>query len=324
VFSKDQQDELLLLSEGVADALSEGRWISRLRLVGKLLVAHLFSSDPKFLYWLGVGKGLVSGTENTRVRFGIEETVHPIILEAIPDYPEEEFWMVQAPVYRRLLTSSLVDRHPLFMDPDGQQQNINCLIIKSNVAGSILGLDLGFLSNVDVEALKIEQCLRQNSRIKSVKIIDRGEQGRTFKEEVELALTGMQNQWHIVHYAGHSAFIEDQKKGYLFFPDNPVEPVAAETFALWLRAAGALFVCLSSCHSSAEAFVFHLVKQHVPAVAGFRWDIRDDMALKYTEIFYRHLLETLSLEYAFLDARKELYRDKPDDPIWAAPLLVMQ
>jgi hypothetical protein len=164
----------------------------------------------------------------------------------------------------------------------------------------------------------------QSFRIGVVKTIDRGSHGRTFKQEVQRALTDRQEnpEWHIVHYAGHSVFSED--KGYVFFPDGPADAVDAETFTFWLRGAGVQFVYLSSCHSSAEAFVFNLAKQHVPAVAGFRWDIEDTMAVKYTKCFYKHLFEKRSLEYAFLDARKDLYCEQRFNPVWAAPMLVMQ
>ena len=42
------------------------------------------------------------------------------------------------------------------------------------------------------------------------------------------------------------------------------------------------------------------------------------------EELYKYLLEKQSLEYAFLEARKDLYFEKRSNPVWAAPILVMQ
>jgi len=50
------------------------------------------------------------------------------------------------------------------------------------------------------------------------------------------------------------------------------------------------------------------------------------MAFQYTQEFYRELLagKKRSLEYAFLNARKKIYAMYKDNPIWAAPVLVVQ
>jgi hypothetical protein len=84
-------------------------------------------------------------------------------------------------------------------------------------------------------------------------------------------------------------------------------------------------VYLSSCHSSEENFVFELAKQGIPAVIGFRWDLEDKLAQKYTACFYRQLFQhRLKLEQAFLETRKEMHYQHIDNRIWASPMLIMQ
>jgi hypothetical protein len=57
---------------------------------------------------------------------------------------------------------------------------------------------------------------------------------------------------------------------------------------------------------------------------GFLWKVNDDRAVDYVESFYTHLFEKRSLEYACLDAKKDLNNRYPDDPIWASSVLVIQ
>ena len=72
--------------------------------------------------------------------------------------------------------------------------------------------------------------------------------------------------------------------------------------------------------------MYQLVKERVPAVMGFRWEVGDAQARDYAERFYKYLLESQqrSLENACLSAKKDLFAAKPADPIWASPVLVMQ
>ena len=45
---------------------------------------------------------------------------------------------------------------------------------------------------------------------------------------------------------------------------------------------------------------------------------------QWAKQFYTNLLETSSLEQAFLQARKDLHARNADHPIWASPMLVIQ
>lgn len=103
-----------------------------------------------------------------------------------------------------------------------------------------------------------------------------------------------------------------------------VDAVRIDTFAWWLARSRLVF--LSSCKSTEADFLFHLADENVPAVLGFRWEVEDDKARAFAACFYQHLFggQRMSLEYAFLETRKQMHRTYPTNPIWAAPVLVMQ
>ena len=129
-----------------------------------------------------------------------------------------------------------------------------------------------------------------------------------------------------MHYAGHSYYDCESKKGYVILPDK-YHPVAIEIkeFGQWLRMAGTHLIFLSSCHSSSEDFVFEMVNNGVPAIIGFRWDLNDKLAAKYSKKFYKYLFEEKNmLEHAFLKTRQEMHKAHSNDRIWASPMLVMQ
>jgi CHAT domain-containing protein len=132
----------------------------------------------------------------------------------------------------------------------------------------------------------------------------------------------------MVHYAGHSYFDPSTKEGSVFFPGagRRIDIVRADKFSAWLRSADVRFIFLSSCHSSEAGFVFEMARTQIPAIVGFRWDIEDDKAVEYTKMFYRALFggDDRCLEHAFLKARKGIYENNQLNPIWAAPVLVIQ
>ena len=70
--------------------------------------------------------------------------------------------------------------------------------------------------------------------------------------------------------------------------------------------------------------MFQLARKNIPAVLGFRWEIDDKKAHEFAIKFYEHLFgDNKLLEYAFLEARKDMYFEYPHDRIWASPMLVM-
>jgi CheY-like chemotaxis protein len=322
------------------EVIAKPRWQHELHKIGKSLGKHLFQDTPqarefrdKFNQWLGA----VHGMNNMRIRFVVKQDLHPIALEALVDErareEESQYWMLQSPIYRRLYRREAppgLQPRALFQDEETAKGLINVLIIAADASGYAGELKKSYdqLPSLAVEVEMLETELKENRQkyhIGKIKVIRREElsDGVSFKQAVEKSLT--QGNWHVVHYVGHTDLKDDS--GYVLFPRSgisPIEPVKISDFAWWL--ARSHFVFLSSCESAEKDFLFHLAEEDVPAVLGFRWKVSDPKALDFARCFYKHLFsaDERSLEYAFLEARKQMFRHFPGDPIWAAAVLVMQ
>jgi hypothetical protein len=336
--------ELTTESIALQEHVKKGEWQSKLQGIGEKLMEHIFFQDRKFtaLFWRTVSE--VGGLGNTRIRFIVEKEVYPIALEAIygpHEQFEEDYWMLHAPIYRTIQESGAWGR-PLFHDEDQTKGPLNILIIESPTEGESdiggLKVPLGRLMNVKAECgfLKNYRSSPEYSRgvrIGEVEVIPRPGDRRPFVDQLRETLERGNRVWNIVHYSGHSYFDPRTMKGYVFFPggeDERGEPLIKvmdlEILSVWLRTAKPNLVFLSSCHSSEAGFVFALASKNIPAIVGFRWDVRDDMAAEYTRVFYRLLFggEAHSLDDVFLKSRQQIYSQYRNDPIWAAPILVMQ
>jgi hypothetical protein len=339
-----QGKEMVKLSMSVAceaDRSGGEKWRKRLKKVGEALMRHIFERNPDFLHAFNTVTALVGGLENTRIRFIVEKKVHPVALEAIfgpHELLKKDYWMLHAPMYRTIRECPGY-RSPLFHEDDEKTKgaSVNFLIIESPTAGRIQigGFEkhLSELKNVADECRFLQDffCPGQTLgtvRIGEVRLIRKRKRNESMAKLVREALEPHKSSWHVVHYAGHSYFDPLSQEGYVFLPGpgNSIDKVNVELFSAWLRNADTRFVFLSSCHSSEAGFVFAMASQHIPAIVGFRWDIDDDMAFQYTKLFYQELFreKRSSLEYAFLKARKSIYEGYKQNPIWAAPVLVIQ
>lgn len=312
-------------------------WEEQLQDIADELMKVLFSDNEDFRRVFDRCKDAVGGLEKFSIRFNLQRQAHPLILEALATKEKGnkwDYWMLKAPIYRSLLLEDPLALYekPLFSQTEGSDdQSIRCLIIESNVSGYIENIEkeLEVLTNIHNEADFIEKFLsdhRSELNIESdgIRRIP-GKRGEICTRESVQELLTRNGPWDLVHYAGHSFFDSDNEMGFVFFPgDKEIGTVDIGTFSAWLRMAKTRFIYLSSCHSSEEEFVFELVKNRVPSVLGFRWDIDDLLAEKHTERFYNHLRKNRSLEHAFLNTRKDMHNDYIKEIIWAAPVLIMQ
>jgi hypothetical protein len=338
----------LIEASRMAEAITEyPYWEKNLRRIGEQLIQKLFFDN-----YMSLPYGKVAGERKTEIVFDIVRGAHPVIFEALVD-PESmtrgadagttTFWMLRAPIYRRLRNEVPTDRYPLFQGASGDSP-INCLIIESQVDGLVPGvmtaegkaLTLQPLPNVPIEARWLEDYLQSNKerfglgrilRISADRLGDatvNRHGAQSVKDWVQAELGSPDLDWHLVHYAGHCYYDETKGKGHVFFPGEAfTEELDLGVFSVWLSRTR--FVYLSGCNSSEESFVFELANNHVPAVLGFRWKIEDDPAAQYTQAFYMELFETQrSLEYAFFSARIRLREACAKKRIWAAPMLIMQ
>jgi hypothetical protein len=308
-------------------------WEKELKAIGTYLLHEFFMQNYNFSQEFKELLHRAGGEENVRIRFVVEKTVHPIALEALID-EKEDFWMLHAPIYRTVQVDAV--KSTLFSDDFIRERHpINCLIIEAEADGivNIQGkeLTLGRLKNVHKEGAFLSRFLKNKAADFGIARVERlgakGPKGSSL-EKVRTVLTE-QGPWELVHFSGHSHYDDagDKGKGYVFFPgETGPEALEIDNFAQFLRyKADTRFVYLSSCESSAADFTFALAKQGIPAIVGFRWEIDDDKAAEYAEIFYRILFEkSKKLEYAFLETRKKMYEKYQDNRIWAAAILIIQ
>lgn len=323
-------DDLGRMSDEIAEKsrTRSPQWRMDLVKLGNMIRDQLFTDKNKdFMSSYSNVRGLINNKiENLRFRFVVEKETHKIIFEALMG-DDSDFVMLHAPMHRKLDIRS--QQYALFQDPADKNRTLNCLVISANVSGKekTLAVELEAIPNVDQEVQFWGNNLRKRANL-NIKIIDHPEKDLTYFDTVMQCLR--RQKWDIVHFAGHSAYIQKDKinkEGYLFFPGEntgEIYPVKLELFASLLYDANVKLVYLSSCHSSEKGFVFEMVKRNVPAVVGFRWDIEDRMAEIFMKKFYTYLMDKKSLEVSFLETRKDLYYTEQDNPIWAAAMLVIQ
>jgi len=302
-------------------------WEEELKGIGKNLFKELFEKNYKLRNALDKFMAKIDPEKQFKFRFKVGKKVHSLVLEALFEAQKDFFWMLRYPICRQIVFSG--DYHELSIGRPDRRERINCLIINSDVHEYVqeIGRTFGQLLNIEKEATFLEELLRDNKEalhIGKVQRIDGPHQDATFSDTIRQLLS--REKYHLVHYAGHSYFDAREMKGYLVLPGNDYpEVLDIEKFSAWLRKAKTQFIFLSSCHSSEEDFVFELASKKIPAILGFRWDLDDERAYEYAQSFYRQLFEKRNpLEYALLEARKEMYDIDPQDRIWAAPMLVLQ
>ncbi len=305
-------------------------WEDTLKNTGEILMREILQNNQDILNYYNWLRGQVGGCENFRVRFSTGIDDYALLLEAIlvPDAEaDDDFWMLKAPICRRVEVGDTA-LLPLFEGPekDASVQKLNCLIIEADTSGPVEGMELYLkpLKNISMETDHLEKklkTLQEEDLVGRIKRLPDKNNACTRENLKDLLTNG--DEWHLVHYAGHS-YHDDGNTGYIFLPkgDQP-DKVDIKCFSKWLRTAKTRLIYMSSCQSSETRFIHNLAKD-VPSAVGFRWSIDDDKAAAHARIFYDNLFNERSLEYAFLKTRQRVWEDNPENIIWAAPILMMQ
>jgi CheY-like chemotaxis protein len=295
----------------------------------------------------------VGGIENLRIRFNVVRETYSLILEALTKAKEkipltkaeEKFLMLQAPIYRRV-DICFAGEFPLFSDPETRKGPINCLIIEADASGFVKEThqDLGQLDKLRVETdwllhylEKLQQAALTDEEATQIGRILRltGQEvppEEKFSDHLKNILS-KSGPWHLVHFAGHSLYhkkiVGDEIKGegYFIFPGlkgKRPQALGASELSIEFRKASTRLLYLSSCYSGGAEFAIELANNFIPATLGFRWSVGDANALSHAKQFYHHLFQLKSVEQAFFEARREMHKEKPQERVWASPLLVMQ
>jgi len=274
--------------------------------------------------------------EKARFRFQVDSVTSQLLVEALSredvDAPDSEnYWLLQTPIVRRFGETG--DRLPLFKDHQSREQPVQCLIILGNpskfAATGALGKSYPAIDQAADEVTWLHEYLSANHAVFGLappEILRYSDYARgSFGPAVRKALAS--GRWQLIHYSGHSDIGPDGT-GYLVLGDHQDDLIDIDGFAR--AAAHAQFIFLNSCRSANVRFIQRSVERNIPAVAGYAWPIRDDIAAEFSRTFYVNLFgerEKLSnrfLEYAFMRARRHLHRQYQLDTVWSSPLLFMQ
>lgn len=328
----EEIDDLIHRSHNVGE-LKE--WKRELTVIGKKILKQLFDNHNDFKEHYRTLLKQVEREENISVRFFVNEDVYPLALEALLD-EQGNHLMLFSPIFRTVYEHRRdLCNEVLFVDNIEERRPVSCLIIAANAYGKVSdpeingGQQILFepLREVILEAEKLYDFLQDNQRefgIKKVEIVPK-RQDLDFDTQIKECLEN--NQWDLIHYAGHSYFDKQTKKGYLFYPhrEGP-KPIESDLFSHTLRfRTKTQLIYLSSCESSGSDFVLCLARQLIPSIIGFRWEIDDKQAAKHAELFYRKLFEDKkALPYAFLETRQAMFEEDKDNKIWAAGMLIIQ
>ena len=257
----------------------------------------------------------------------------PIFYESL--HRNGKFCALESTFARRLHIEHLRGYPLLWGAAAGEQRPLRCLVIEANVKGRFGDTILRPLPHLSSECDEIRKFdhrtgdrRHEATRLVEVTSVSTSDFGASaFRAEVNAQLR-QKEAWDVIHYAGHSIYEGEglEGQGYLFYPaerEGEVEAIPLDAFINSLSHVGLVY--LSSCQSSSESIVFGLADQSVPAIIGFRWPIRDDLALAFARGFYEAIIVGgTHLGPAFVAARRNLNANYPHTPHWFAPVLIVQ
>lgn len=275
--------------------------------------------------------------EAARIRFHVDHATSQLMVETLAKPlsqkvdAELEYWMCRTPIFRKFCGHG--ERQPLFKDRASRKSPVACLIIQGDArrfsAGGELAKTFPAIASAAAEADALEAYFSNPDKdfgLAPLKVMRPGDYpGGAYGDAVRREL--VKQPWQLIHYVGHSAIGLD-RKGYLALGAAEGDLIDIDDFAT--RAAHAQFVFLNSCQSADATFIMKLVEKKIPAVAGYAWEIDDQVAEAFSQNFYEELFEgSVSkrfLEYAFMRAKNFLYlnRNYVDKPVWTSPILFMQ
>jgi hypothetical protein len=309
-------------------------WQSYFRAVGETLyrdlIVSLLSDDLEDI------QRTRDGLQRTYVRFHVPNDLFAVPFEALYDANADRFLCTVSPIVRRVSRESPI-RGP--NDRNVATGDLNVLFVKAQVEGMLKLVDdsdrsvseeqwFDPLCNLDGEEAYFQTMkdkLGKRGR-GTVSFLTQPAAGLSFAETLEDVLKGQ--HYDFVHFAGHS-FTTTEGSTLLILPSprpDRVVGLPVESFARWAGRAGVRFAYLSSCRGGSWEGVRTMVDNGVPQVLGFRWDVEDDKAARFAQIFYERLLDRdESFVAAYRDACEALHTEsKSANPIWASPVMIIQ
>lgn len=150
----------------------------------------------------------------------------------------------------------------------------------------------------------------------------------------EALRTALRSEPHVVHFAGHAAFRENEAVIFLDRQDGSPWPMLAPAFAhLFLERPSVRIVVLNACegasrstHQALAGMAPWMLRHGLPAVVAMQWPITNSEAGLFATEFYRELIlrGDVDLGTAMARARGALFQEKPYSPAFANPVLYLR
>ncbi len=286
-----------------------------LQALGAALYQSLFASEIGMLLNRALGETIGNEALGLRLRL----RVNPPELAALP-------WEFLYSPERRLFLAASVEtplsRYLNLPEPVRQlacPEKINLLVVITQNSG----LD----TTAERKALeKVAGQLRDRLTVDFL-------EGEATSAAIRAALR--QKDYHILHYAGHGAFKNEQVFIYLDHEEKLTESIAAEQFAHFftdypftrLIFLNACQSATRSAHQALAGVAPQLVLRGVPAVVAMQEKIDNDDAILFATEFYAELCHERDggqVEVAISRARKALLQEKPDSVVFGNPVLYLR
>lgn len=285
--------------------------------------------------------------DRLNLHFDVDPDLHDVSIEYLVDQEQVEphFLMLRSPMARSLAVAASISEDARPQDPRPPR----ILSVFSDVADHTVALSReGRWSGVRFEPLPrmpgletelayfrdLEANLPRASRPRILHASGwKDEKGESLYDALQAELAPSQKPYDIIHFAGHCfappGKVAGKSHAFLMMArpgERYADPLPIETFANWVKPHGARLVFLSACHSMTGATAYAMTADGISAVVGFRWDLPDAVAPQFVKTFYDKLLgrPRVSIAEALRHAKSKMYVDYTDNPIWAAPMLVMR
>jgi hypothetical protein len=288
---------------------------SELQALGLALYQALFVGDINLLWQRAFGETLAQDEIGLRLRLRI----NPAELAALP-------WeFLYSPERQLFLAASVetpVSRYINLGEPLRQlacPEKINLLAV--------------IPQNTDLDVAAERDMLAELAKRLAGKMTVDALEGPATQKAIRAALR--RKAYHIVHYAGHGSFENEQAFIHLDHEWKSTEPMDAALFAhFFTDYPPARLIFLNACqgatrsaHQALVGLAPQLVRRGVPAVLAMQYRIDNDDAMLFAAEFYAELCNTRDggqVEVALSRARKALLQERPGSPAFGNPVLYLR
>jgi hypothetical protein len=139
-------------------------------------------------------------------------------------------------------------------------------------------------------------------------------------------------EYHIFHFIGHGEFMAGRDDGFVAFEDamGKSDLASGQDLGILLHDFKSLrLVVLNSCEGARPSrsdpysgVAQSLIQQGIPAVIAMQFEISDDVAVVFSQRFYRAIAEGYDIDRALSDARRKIYSDFVTE--WGTPVLYLR